>query len=426
MDCDVCCETRATTLPCARCDFSTCRVCTRRALEEGHPAACLQCRAPMSTDEVVRRVGKTYYATTHRAQVRARIARREQAKLPLVVPWANVERDRRHLRHEIRRLSQEFQHTGDWNVVRDLRELQRRLHSLGAPSMSRVVRCASCADFLSTDEADVALHCGRCGTRTCVRCRARVDATPHVCAPADLQSLEAIARECRPCPNCGASSYRDSGCPVMWCVECHTFWQWDTRLPMPRGQTPHNPDHRQWMQRAGPMREVGDVPCGGTVDLGQLHAALMREFARSLYVTEGAAVVLAASDAVLVAQRLRHGFPRTWDPDTVLRPLRVGYLLGDYASEDAFVAAVSRAERDCEYRRDVGEVFEGFVFASTDVLQRFVHDQSPDCDAVALELAQVRDLFRDAIERVATCHTRVVPRLTDDWKWTVRGRALRR
>ena len=57
----------------------------------------------------------------------------------------------------------------------------------------------------------------------------------------------------------------------MWCVHCHTFWNWDTgQIIETRRGTPHNPDHRQWMadDDRWRYREIDDIPCGGLPEEG--------------------------------------------------------------------------------------------------------------------------------------------------------------
>ena len=69
---------------------------------------------------------------------------------------------------------------------------------------------------------------------------------------------------------------------------------------------------------AGP-REVDDLPCGGMPSSATLDAVLFSGLlAEGLDEETGALVglVVAAYDALRVAQRLRRSHPRTWDPTT--------------------------------------------------------------------------------------------------------------
>ena len=101
----------------------------------------------------------------------------------------------------------------------------------------------------------------------------------------------------------------------MWCVKCHTFWHWDSMTIIEaRGQIPHNPDHREWLQRTGGVaREIGDIPCGGLPTGDELHTALIRDFAATHVLSPFAEHLLNAADAVHLAQRMRAQYPVTWN-----------------------------------------------------------------------------------------------------------------
>ena len=430
-ECLVCCDS-AKGHPCHSCDYPVCRGCTRRCLEMGGDPACMQCQRPFPPEELALRVGKVYVATTYRRLRHARILRRELHSLHLVDGWTEAEAERRRLQAEVKLALQAFRQTKDWASQLRVRELHSQLRRLAdAPALTdgaERIQCAVCSARLPPSSSEL-VRCALCVAHTCTVCRCVVDVplSSHVCDPSTLESLKWIQTQCRPCVLCGAASYRESGCSVMWCVGCRQFWNWDTGRVISQRVAPHNPDHREWLQRTSdPPREVGDVPCGGMVDTESLHTALLREFAARLYVSEGAPVVVVAAGSLEVAQRLRHDFPRTWNSDETLRRVRVGYRLGDYPCDEAFAKAVERVERQCEYRRDVGEILEGYVLACTDVLQRFVRGDTPECDTVAFELLALRDMSVNALLEVAKRYSRSPPSLDHNWRWSVRGRVLAR
>ena len=67
--------------------------------------------------------------------------------------------------------------------------------------------------------------CTACVRLTCTRCRTAVGPDePHVCDPDQVASVRLITAETRPCAQCGMASMRVEGCPIMWCPQCHAFW----------------------------------------------------------------------------------------------------------------------------------------------------------------------------------------------------------
>lgn len=202
----------------------------------------------------------------------------------------------------------------------------------------------------------------------------------------------------------------------MWCVACHTFWNWDTgRVIETRHSVPHNPDHREWTAAGHHPREVGDIPCGGLPDGRPLHMALMREFSRYMEVHPLAPVIVDAADALHMAQRLRHEYPRVWDDVHANEALRIELLNGDMDEAD-FAVQVERQDRARHYRRDVGMVLETLVFAGADILQHFCAG-GDGCGPTAERLMALHTLCDVALARVGTVHARLAPRLDERWRW---------
>lgn len=67
-----------------------------------------------------------------------------------------------------------------------------------------------CKGFLSTQ-----YKCGLCETKVCAKCheikRSDEDEN-HVCDPEVVKSVEAIKKECKPCPKCSAAIFKIDGC----------------------------------------------------------------------------------------------------------------------------------------------------------------------------------------------------------------------
>lgn len=413
--CDVCCDSKkraATT--CGPCGFTACRVCARRcAVDFG--AACPACKREWGVGEQRRALGASFATGPYRAAQRRRLWEREAARLEQSVPSASRERERRRLVAERERVETWLQRGyGDPAVLWPrLRQLQFAIATLPDAPLhgAGTVRCAACP----TGRVDGRGVCVRCSRTTCLECEEEIVGGDHVCDPAAVASRQAIRRDCRPCVRCGALSARAEGCPVMWCVKCHAFWNWDTGRLIDSRRPPHNPDHRAWV--ASGVREVDDVPCGGIPDVLSVNGALMATFASTLQLHPGAPTVVSAYAALQRAQRLRHHYPRTWDELAETEPMRVAFLLGD-VDEAGLGQSLERHERTLLLRRDVGEVLEAFVFSCTDVYQRFCSDALP-CETAARELWAMHEVTATALARVAKEHGgRAVPQLRT-WLWSV-------
>ena len=201
----------------------------------------------------------------------------------------------------------------------------------------------------------------------------------------------------------------------MWCVKCHTFWNWETGriIDTSRGHAPHNPDHRRYIATAR-HREVDDIPCGGIPDGGILHTIMVHHLNGDISST--APVILEATESIHRAQRMRLRYPRTWDPMVINLNSRISFINGELDA-DAFKKTIERNERCCHYKRCIGELLENFVLCGSDILQRFCNVDE-DIDRTAIQLIALRDLVDDALLRTSHIYNRAVPRISRTWRWT--------
>ena len=212
----------------------------------------------------------------------------------------------------------------------------------------------------------------------------------------------------------------------MWCSQCHVFWHWDQRRVIEtRNYVPHNPDHRDWVaqnNRGDRLREMQDLPCGGFPDANRLHNAILRGNVERhvpfslLYA--GAPQLLTMMETLQITQTvMRARYPRIINDDGLLQ-LRVEFLLGDFASEDAYAKAIERHDRSTKKKQEFGFLLETFVLSGLDLMQRFVHD----VDTMRQTLDCFRELclvFNAAASELSRVWNWKVPTITAEWKWNV-------
>ena len=125
----------------------------------------------------------------------------------------------------------------------------------------------SCRGFLSS-----AYKCGTCDRYYCPDCNevkaARNDET-HVCNEELKATIELIKSDSKPCPKCHMMIYRISGCRQMWCVQCHTAFDWNTGI-IYDGHV-HNPEYFRYLRESGQNipRNPNDVFGNGCMRLPQ-------------------------------------------------------------------------------------------------------------------------------------------------------------
>lgn len=128
-------------------------------------------------------------------------------------------------------------------------------------SYSRPCLATDCRGFLSKS-----YKCGTCEKYFCAECHetknSRVDET-HVCNEDAKATIAMIAKDSKPCPKCMIPIEKVSGCSQMWCVNCHTTFDWNT-MKIDTGYI-HNPEYLRWMRENNKdiPRNPYDVVGGG-------------------------------------------------------------------------------------------------------------------------------------------------------------------
>jgi hypothetical protein len=171
-----------------------------------------------------------------------------------------------------------------YGIDKDIALLQYHLHLLNNNNETidverqKFVRaCPSngCRGFLSSQ-----WKCGLCNVWVCPKCHEIIGAdknVEHTCSPENIATAELLAKDSKPCPKCASMIFKIDGCSQMWCVQCHTSFDWRTgRIETGRIHNPHYYEYLRNANNGNIPREQGDVQCGGMPDLYHLRMLLDR------------------------------------------------------------------------------------------------------------------------------------------------------
>lgn len=325
-DCGVCCETFTLVtrkkVECGWCDFLVCSSCVQRfLLDLSDTPQCMNCKHQWDREFLESKFTKTFINGTlkkHREEVLFEV---EKGLLPETQPYAEaakctagIETQRKKFNAEQAILKKQFagiprlpftddnlkqRHDIDKKLaiikveLKYLTELKHLAHTRhynmdnqARPGTSArpeqverrafIKPCPSpeCRGFLSTG-----WKCGLCNVKVCSKCH-EVKSTPdadegeqHICKPENLATVEALAKDSKPCPKCGAMIQRIEGCSQMFHTPlsggCGAIFDWNTlRIHTDGDGTVHNPHWYEWQRHingGNVPRQLGDVPmfCGG-------------------------------------------------------------------------------------------------------------------------------------------------------------------
>lgn len=123
--------------------------------------------------------------------------------------------------------------------------------------------------------------CEVCQLFTCSRCLELIGTKEqkceHICKKENIETVNSIKEETKPCPECKTRIYKIDGCDQMWCTKCHVTFSWKTGKQT--NARIHNPHYYEWRRKNGTLeREPGDVPgnCNAVPSIRELKVEYTR------------------------------------------------------------------------------------------------------------------------------------------------------
>lgn len=496
--CGLCVGTFRSCRACPECTLSVCRSCSKRVVLE-FGAGCPGCGVAWHPRDVALRTGAAFVRTHYREARSRQLASEHSARLGASARAATLEKRRRRLREKI-----DAQNNQIYECNRGLRQLDqteaddegrtllieqwrrafvaRRDLSVALSSLERhpdrvtddgdLLRFKRCG-HRACDGSFVDAHdrCVRCSERTCDRCGEAVlgAGETHVCDEATALNVCFMNATCKKCPGCGAASFREEGCTVMWCTQCFVFWCWtDGRMHETRsGREPHNPDRADYLkaqralQEAEPSPSDASAPAAasgiGIPDLLLVYEAAMRKGGyfpvvpvAPLTDEDVAELVMHRSgelcgpvDGRIVHQIMRFVEATFWTERAAARDfevlptvelarhrlfegIRVRHILGDYGDGAAFGCALERCERHLTSRADVGRALRSAFACSAELLQRLVNDEAFDAQTALFEIEALVDRLNASLRDTHKLFGLSCPHLCKDTlQWRFRTRLPR-
>jgi hypothetical protein len=186
-------------------------------------------------------------------------------------------------------------------------------------------------------------------------------AEKHKCDPNTVESVKEIKKSTRNCPNCHVAIFKSSGCDQMWCVQCHTAFNWRTGQ-IEKGVI-HNPEYFEFIRKSGmTVRNPYEQVCGGIPDLNTLLGKYGRHRSNA--------------DALVRFYRLttHHRHTTLQNLPTALdnvnnQDLRIEYLMNQI-SEDDFKIKLQRRQKEREHRLEYRQSIDTFVTVMEELIRQ--------------------------------------------------------
>lgn len=459
MDCQVCCEKlNASTrkpIDCGWCEFVSCASCVQRfLLDLSDGPSCMSCKHLWDREFLESKLTKTFLngpLKTHREEVLFEV---EKGLLPETQPYA--ERMKQVLEMQDKKVlfnkaisdaRKDYINTPkprdgleliaierDYNVkMFKLKEdvsyvnkaitiLKRRNAGVNTDDAANERRAfikscpsADCRGFLSTQ-----WKCGLCSIKVCSKCHEIKgepgDGNEHVCKPEDIATVEALAKDSKPCPKCGALIQRIEGCSQMFHTPlsggCGAVFDWNTlRVHTGSEGAIHNPhwyEYQRHINNGNVPRQVGDMPCGGLPSTQEMNYTIIRLFA----------VKTLRDKWTLVTFSMHRGYNHNQHvmlPAYTVnlvgdnRDLRVDYLL-NRVDEKKFKVTIQQREKAREKKFHIGQILRMYQTAVGDIMMRMSRATTPDeLEATFNEVKELVVYTNESFKKAAKVYTCVEP-----------------
>ena len=369
------------TVKCEYCEFLACRTCCRTYILNETTPKCMgeNCGREWTREYMVKTLKKTWLSNEYKEHRENILYDQELALLPATQEVANARKQFYELQTDMTKIDEDIRKLKlkRNEISRDMHITWNRSRNMQAPAAEErrafVKKCPAdeCLGYLSSQ-----WKCGTCNIWACPDCHvvkgAQRDAE-HVCDPDTLATARLIAQDTKACPNCHIDIYKIDGCNQMWCVKCHTAFDWRT-LRIVQGVV-HNPHYFQYMREANNgvvPRNPQDNPCGGGAN--QLNANNIRvlrlitntnEINARIYnkaynITRN---IIDLTEVQMPAMRVDYANRNL--------EIRIKYLNRNI-TEQEFKVQLQRSEKRCEKKRATYQIYEMVSNTMTDIILLYV------------------------------------------------------
>ena len=409
--CDVCCEKfnkiKHKKVECPYCDLKSCRSCSQKYILSSHQDPhCMGCKTAWNREFVDSFCTKYFRNTELRRHRENVLFEREKALMPETQPEVeriiNMRKLKLILQSQRERLIElHYRNTGENEITPEIRDLYRDMENTyrylqelrssqrdTIPEPRTFVRkCPKeeCKGFLSEE-----WFCGLCNVYYCKECNEQLT-EGHECDPEMVKTMQLLNKDSKSCPNCGTVIHKTDGCAQMWCINCHTAFNFTTGQ-IETGRI-HNPHFIEFRRKNIGSREHGDIPCGGSPSFRELreHNATNTILQYSLIIYQFERELIFMDDR----------------PANNLN-FRIAYMLNE-VTEEYFKTFLQRQEKFKEKVKDVSYVYEMVANTGGDLLRQYIIHPDRHDEIVGI-LCKLMEYTNDVFADIRKRYNSAVPR----------------
>jgi hypothetical protein len=339
VNCPICTEDRNKKIIviCPKCSFSSCRICFTKYLlgSSNITATCMNCKTGLDSDFIYCNTNEEFHNKKFRKHISKNLMEREKSLLPETQPFVVIEKEKIKNMKKLEQINKKIaQYT---LILKNLKEERRNIaikeYKEEKISTVFIGHCPKddCKGYLNSE-----YKCGICNLQSCKSCR-QLEHPEQKCNKDIVETVKLMSKDTKSCPNCLIPITKISGCSQMYCVSCHTAFNWETMEIVTNGRI-HNPHFFEYQRKIGVnRREVGDVICGGAPHIRNVLAKLKEVCIPEEKITW-------VMNAFRLSNHIRDVNIRRYnivENNDTNRDLRIKYLMGEI-DENKWVSELNR------------------------------------------------------------------------------------
>ena len=381
-------------ITCFKCEFDCCRKCVKTyVLSKNENAHCMSCKIEWDRKFLTDNLDNVFMTKTYKEHREAVCFDRELGMLQGTQVY--VERE-----IKLEALKKELKETK--TLIAELKlkqaDLEREIlvenQTKVAVNKKFVRRCPNgdCLGFLSTS-----LKCDLCEVFACSECheikgKTTQEKESHQCKAEVIESVKMIEADSKACPTCSSLIFKIEGCHQMYCVCCHTAFDWQT-LRIETGQI-HNPEYFEYLRKKGSLeRNQDEVLCGRELDHNLYLKVLARVSNENYIIQEQLQNIMEKAMHIRFDEQPR--FRRDRVNDNI--DLRIMYMRKQI-DKDKFKMLLQKREKESSKSNEIHNVLVMFTNCLTEILYRVepktLRENINECD-------ELRKYTNDCLTRIS-------------------------
>lgn len=416
MQCTVCAEpfnkSFRKKVVCPQCNVDVCRSCVTTYMLQNQDSQehCMNCKMPWTRRFFSEQMTKVFMNREYKRSREASVFDTEKARLAATLPYVESRKRTKVLAEtltshwkEYDALQEKIRRTNE-EIDRERRFFYRNESEVNEDE-ENARKIASRGHCIKDDCRGLIDHtwkCATCDTPVCNRCmRERVEG--HICNAEDVQAMQVIRNDTKPCPSCGVRIYLIEGCNQMWCTHCNTAFNWRTLQLIRRGFY-HNPHYAEYQIANGGTGEGTENyrpqggPNGGCVNYHDVTSRLREIFGDT---DEGKKKATVMRGFLMRANYFLdyESDPREWDKEKQLREYRVAYLMNTMKEED-FKVQIQRVDKAYSKRCETSAIYSMYGNSVRDVLGRFAISKDIDFPECMKSIESLVEYTRNCLSEI--------------------------